>query len=717
MALTAVARLAHRGAASNDHSGDGAGVLTQIPRRLLAAEGAVGMFFLPQAGPALEQAVALIERALRELGMPVVRWREVPADPTALGPLARASRPAVRQAFVEAPPNWGGDEDAWERRLYLARRAIERRAAEEGVAPLYVCSLSCRTVVYKALLTGTELPTFYPDLRSPRFETAIAVFHQRYSTNTLPSWPLAQPFHLLAHNGEINTLWGNRNAMRAREARLPEALRPIIWSGGSDSASLDNALELLVRSGRDPVHALMMLVPEAWEGAADVDPTLRSFYEFHAPLMEPWDGPAALAFSDGVIVGSAVDRNGLRPCRYKVTRSRLVIACSEVGVADLDPADVVESGRLGPGELLVVDTRRDAVLHSAEVKHEVAGRYPYHRWASRVSSDLVAGGSDSEPALAPQDLVPRQRAFGYGFEDLRHVLEPMASSGADAIWSMGDDTPIPPLSRTGPSVYAYVRQRFAQVTNPAIDPLRESGVMSLAMYLGRRGSLLAPPPLQRLPAQPLLRLEHPILLDREMAAVRRTPQFLVATLSAVWDAEAGPEGLAPALDRLCREAIRAARRGGRGGGGGGAPRRSSSATATQTRATRPSRCSSRSAPCTSGCSRPGSVRGWRWWPKRETRGTSIISPRCSATAPKRCTRGWPCSRRGPAKTRRPRSGPPRRRACSRSSPRWGSAPCGLTPAPSCSRRSASAPWSWTAASRAPCPRSAGSDSPSSRRMC
>jgi glutamate synthase (ferredoxin) len=558
MALTAVARLAHRGAASNDRSGDGAGVLTQIPRRLLAPDGALGMFFLPLPIAARNQAVALIERALQELGMPVLSWREVPVDPTALGPLARASRPAVLQAVL-APPSPPLEEETWERRLYLARRMIERRAAETGVAPLYVCSLSCRTVVYKALLTGTELPAFYPDLRSPLFETAIAVFHQRYSTNTLPSWPLAQPFHLLAHNGEINTLWGNRNAMRAREATFPKALTSVIWEAGSDSASLDNALELLVRGGggRDPLHALMMLVPEAWEGAPDLDPALRSFYEFHAPLMEPWDGPAALAFSDGVIAGSAVDRNGLRPCRYKITSSRLVIACSEVGVADLDPADVVESGRLGPGELLVVDTKRGAVLHSAAAKREVAGRYPYERWATRVACDVAVRGDAPEPALPPHDLVTRQRAYGYSFEDLRHVVEPMAQAGADAIWSMGDDTPIAPLSRTGPCVYAYVRQRFAQVTNPAIDPLRESGVMSLWMYLGRRGALLT----HHLPPQPLLRLTHPILLDPEMAAVCRAPGFLVATLSAVWDAEAGADGLSPALDHLCRDAIRDARRG------------------------------------------------------------------------------------------------------------------------------------------------------------
>jgi glutamate synthase (ferredoxin) len=556
MALTAVARLAHRGAASNDRSGDGAGVLTQIPWPLLGGEGALGMFFLPPTSPAREQAVALIERALRELGMPVQRWREVPVDPTALGPLARASRPAVLQAILASPAS-ALDEEAWERQLYVARRVIERRAEAAGVAPLFVCSLSCRTVVYKALLTGTELPAFFPDLRSPLYETAIAVFHQRYSTNTLPSWPLAQPFHLLAHNGEINTLWGNRNAMRAREATFPKEVKPVVWEGGSDSASLDNALELLVRSGRGPVHALMMLVPEAWERATDLDPALRGFYEFHAPLMEPWDGPAALAFTDGVIAGSALDRNGLRPCRYKITKGRLVVACSEVGVVDLDPADVIESGRLGPGELLVVDTARDVVLHSAQAKAEVAGRYPYAQWASRMTGDLAAVVAAAEATLPAPEVLQRQRAFGYGFEDLRLVLEPMASTGHDAIWSMGDDTPIAPLSRTGPSVYTYLRQRFAQVTNPAIDPLRESGVMSLVMYLGRRGSLLK----QRPAAFPLLRIEHPVLLDDDMAGLRGAPGFLVATLSATWEAATGPQGLAPALKRLCREATRAVRRG------------------------------------------------------------------------------------------------------------------------------------------------------------
>src|SRR6266567_235539 len=325
MALTAVARLAHRGAASNDKSGDGAGVLTQIPDRLLGVgpveRVALGMFFLPQAGPARDIAIDLIETVLVSLGMSVLGWRVVPVNGDVLGPLAAASQPTIRQVFI-GPPSGPANAQVWERRLYLARRVIERRAASAGL-PVFVCSLSCRTVVYKALLVGTELPGFYADLESPLFETGIAVFHQRYSTNTMPAREpaLAAP------------AW----------ERDVELLKPVIWADGSDSTSLDNAFELLVRSGRDPVHALMMLLPEAWERIPDMDPALRSFYEYHAGLMEPWDGPAALAFSDGIVAGSALDRNGLRPCRYKVTRDNVVVAASEVGVVDLDPSGVVES--------------------------------------------------------------------------------------------------------------------------------------------------------------------------------------------------------------------------------------------------------------------------------------------------------------------------------------------------------------------------------------
>ncbi len=567
-ALTAVARLAHRGAASNDRSGDGAGVLTQIPHRLLGVgpveRVALGMFFLP--AQRTDEAIDVIESALVSLGMSVLGWRVVPVDAGVLGPLAAANQPVIRQVFV-GPPQGPANAQAWERRLYLARRVIERRAASAALE-LFCCSLSCRTVVYKALLVGTELPGFYADLRSPLFQTGIAVFHQRYSTNTLPSWPLAQPFRLLAHNGEINTLWGNRNAMLAREPALAapawerdvELLKPVIWADGSDSASLDNALELLVRSGRDPVHALMMLLPEAWERVADLHPALRSFYEYHAGLMEPWDGPAALAFTDGILAGSALDRNGLRPCRYKVTSDNIVVAASEVGVVDLDPASVVESGRLGPGDLLVVDTLRNVVLRSADAKLEVAQRCPYRRWTARVVRRLPSEVPARGPALPAEELAARQHAFGYSHEDLKFVITPMAAEGKDAIWSMGDDTPIAPLSRVPQNLYAYLRQRFAQVTNPAIDPLREELVMSLAMYLGRRGSLLA----QRPGGRTLLRIEHPILLAEEMAALRRAGAgggAELTTLSAVWEAAAGPAELERAIEKLTQAAVIAARRG------------------------------------------------------------------------------------------------------------------------------------------------------------
>src|SRR5438094_749020 len=570
-ALQALARVAHRGAAATDNSGDGAGLLTQIPSQLFyrdaASRGlpleadqpfAVGVFFLPTEHAALGRAIAIIDAVLREGGLPILGWRDVPIDAAVLGDSARATCPTIRQAFIAAPADGRTDAAAWERALYVARRTIERRIADAGpeVQPFFVCSLSCRTLVYKALLTGTQLPAFFPDLKSPDYETAIAVFHQRYSTNTSPSWPLAQPFHLLAHNGEINTLWGNRKPMRARGPRRASAvwgetidsLEPVIWAEGSDSTSLDNAVELLVRSGRDPVHALMMLVPEAHSGATEMEPALRGFYEFHECLVEPWDGPAALAFSDGVIAGSALDRNGLRPCRYKITRDGLVIAGSEVGLVDITPSDVIESGSLGPGELLVVDTRRKAILHNAEAKREVARRRPYARWAAKSIRPLRPTG----PAAAgPEtEIVTRQLAFGWSFEDVRYVLEPMGGEGQDAVWSMGDDTPIPPLARVPPGLYAYLRQRFAQVTNPPIDPLRETLVMSLRMHLGRRGSLLADRP----SGLRLVRNEHPVLLENEMAALRGLVGAQAVALDATWQAAGGPESLCAALEALCRTA-------------------------------------------------------------------------------------------------------------------------------------------------------------------
>src|SRR5437764_14256821 len=575
LALQALARVAHRGAAATDRSGDGAGLLTQIPAPLFYREAAsrgialapgqpfaVGAFFLPREHDALGCATSIIEEVLQGEGLPVLAWRDVPLDVNELGAGARRSCPTIRQAIVAAPVERGRfDETTWERSLYLARRTIERRIADAGpgLDPFFVCSLSCRTLVYKALLTGTQLARFFPDLASSDYETAIAIFHQRYSTNATSGCPRAQPFRLLAHNGEINTLWGNRNAMRAREPALAsplwgenvDRLKPVIWAEGSDSTSLDNALELLVRSGRDPVHALMMLVPEAHEGAVEMPPALRGFYEFHECVVEPWDGPAALAFSDGVMVGSALDRNGLRPCRYKVTRDGLVVAGSEVGLVDLDPASVVESGRLGPGELLVVDTRRKAVLHNAEAKREVARRRPYARWAAKSIRPLRPTAAVADPGLSAEiDLVTPQLAFGWSFEDLRYVLEPMGGEGQNAVWSMGDDTPIPPLARVPPGMYGYLRQRFAQVTNPPIDPLRETLVMSLRMHLGRRGSLFADRPT----GLRLVRNEHPVLLENEMAALGTLVGAQAVKLDATWQAASGPDALCAALDALCRSA-------------------------------------------------------------------------------------------------------------------------------------------------------------------
>ncbi len=577
MALEAVARVAHRGAASTDNSGDGAGLLTQIPHRLFYRDSyrlglhlqpglpfGVGVFFLPSSAEALAASVKLIESVLTGDGIPILGWREVPTNPNALGPTALESCPVIRQVLVGRPA-LATDEDAWERALYLARREMERRARTANLPEFYACSLSCRTVVYKALLTGTQLPAFFTDFRYPEYESAIAVFHQRYSTNTLPSWPLAQPFRLLAHNGEINTLWGNRNAMTMRQPMLAsplwgskiERLRDVIWAEGSDSASLDNTMELLVRSGRDPVHTAMMTVPQAWEKYSDLDPAVKAFYEYHQCVLEPWDGPAALAFTDGVIAGAAVDRNGLRPCRYKVRSDGLVVAGSEVGLVDLDPREVVACGKVGPGEVLVIDTRRGEVIRNLDAKRRVAAQRPYARWVARYMATLVPDPTRVPPTHTGESLLRLQRMFGYGAEDLRLVLEPMGSTGGDPVWSMGDDTPIPPLAAVPQSLYAYFRQRFAQVTNPPIDSLRESMVMSLRMHLGRRGS----PLLERPSYARMLRLEHPILLAEEMTALRNVAGFSTVTLDAVWDPGKGTAGLRPALTALRRAAERAARRG------------------------------------------------------------------------------------------------------------------------------------------------------------
>ncbi len=579
LALEAAARLAHRGASATDLSADGAGVLTQIPRRLfiLAASRqglhlpadaslAIGMFFLPTQPELLALATRVVDEVLAADGLPLLGWRDVPVRPEVLGKSAREAMPRIRQVLMGRPAG-PVDDEAWERQLYLARREMEHRAEALGLESFYICSMSCRTLVYKGLFTGGQLADFYPDLRDPAFESAIAVFHERYATNTLPRWELAQPFRMLGHNGEINTLWGNRNAMAMRAGLLDSPqfgdkgtrLRDPIRPRGSDSASLDNALELLVRAGRSPVHAAMMLVPQAWEKYPDVEPAVKAFYEYHQCVIEPWDGPAALAYSDGVQVAVSLDRNGLRPCRYKIRADGMVVAGSEVGIVDFDPRDVVESGKLGPGGVLLVDTAGRRIVRNLAAKREVATRRPYARWISQHMATLPTQDG-VEPLIKPSaQLRATQLMFGYGHEDLRLILEPMATTAAEVVWSMGDDTPLAVLSHQSPPLYSYIRQRFAQVTNPPIDSLRESMVMSLRMHLGQRGS----PLVEKSSYARMLRIEHPVLLPEEMELLRNFPGFKAVTLDATWPARSRPEALEAALDGLCRRAEAAALKGAR----------------------------------------------------------------------------------------------------------------------------------------------------------
>jgi len=550
LGLDALARLAHRGGLDADgKSGDGAGILLQIPRRLVGEGVAVVAIFEWD-----DRARGVVGRAVEAEGMHVSGWRPVPIDESALGPHAAATRPGVWQCLVA---DAGLDTDEWERRLYRARRRAERVAEAEGVA-MYVVSSSARTVVYKGLMAGTALAAFYPDLRDARCESRIAVFHQRYSTNTLPDWRLAQPFRMLAHNGEINTITGNRAWMRAREAYLEPELRGAIAAGGSDSASLDNALELLVHRGWEVSEALMTLVPDAWEGRGDLPSEVRDFYRYQSIRFEPWDGPAALAFSDGVVVGAALDRNGLRPMRWQRTVDGIVAAASEAGAVALAPHRVVERARLGPGEMLLVDTRDGSVLRDADAKRRAATRHDYGMLADRILVPLERHHATVEEV---DDLAAQQALHGWGSEDVKFVVESMAETGVEPVYSMGDDIPIAPLGRTPRRMFGYLRQRFAQVTNPPIDSVREKAVMSLRVLLGARPGALEPEggvdrELLRShhPAVPLtgglLELESPLLGSAELKRVLEQATVLDASY-------AEDESLGEALSRLCGEAAAA----------------------------------------------------------------------------------------------------------------------------------------------------------------
>ena len=581
-ALEAVANLTHRGAVSADgKTGDGAGVLTQIPHRLFApdlqrlgvrvarhTDLGVGMIFLPRESGRQARARAIIEETIIAEGLVLFGWRKVPVATSALGDEAARTRPQIEQVLIGRPERLGAAE--FERQLYLARNVIERRWTEAGLEDAYIPSFSHHAVVYKGMFIAPQLPRFYPDLQDPQFETALAVFHQRYSTNTFPSWPLAQPFRLLAHNGEINTLWGNVNWMRARQADLRSPfwrermadLLPVIQPGGSDSAMLDNVLDLVTHSGRDLLHAMMMLVPEAWESIAEMPAELRAFYEFHAGLSEPWDGPAALAFTDGRVVGATLDRNGLRPARYTITDDGLVVVASEVGVIDLDLERVVEKGRLGPGRMVAVDTAAGRILTNDTIKTERAARRPYGAWVSagRVRLETVPRGEGADGPRAdgaapgtPERhlaLLRALTAFGYSQEEATRILQPMWKDAVEPVWSMGDDTPLAVLSSRPRLLYNYVKQRFAQVTNPPIDPLRERLVMSLRTLVGGRGNFLEEGPEHAR----LIELPSPLLTNAQLADLRAIEGGCSRTLPAVFPVAQGVEGLERAVIHLCDEA-------------------------------------------------------------------------------------------------------------------------------------------------------------------
>ena len=490
--------LEHRGAIGGDgKTGDGAGMLVQIPDDFfrnrvsfeLPAAGAygAGMLFLPANGEKRKKAFNLVNAAIEAEKCRCLGWREVPADPDCLGETARSIMPSIWQVFVAAGDFYG---ETLERKCYVLRKQIEFRALREGfpLEELYCSSLSCKTIVYKGMFVAPQFSTFYPDLQDKRFISALALVHQRYSTNTFPSWPLAQPFRRIAHNGEINTIRRNINNMAARESNISspyfgeelEKCIPVVNPDLSDSAVFDNVFELLSLGGRSMEHTMMMMVPEAFGTKFHISQDKRAFFEYHAAIMEPWDGPAAVSYTDGRLIGAVIDRNGLRPCRYVVSKSGYMVLASEVGVVETPPDDVREKGRLGPGRMILVDTESGRVIKDNEIKSRISRSKPYRRWVEQNGIELRGLFQVPGPVGVDEEtLISRQRAFGYTLEDFKMIIAPMVNTSQEPLGSMGNDAAPAVLSDQPVLLYDYFRQLFAQVTNPPIDPYRENLVMSL----------------------------------------------------------------------------------------------------------------------------------------------------------------------------------------------------------------------------------------------
>ena len=573
--LTSLCNLEHRGATgAEENTGDGAGILVQIPDAFLrdvldetlppAGHFAVGNVFLPADPAAADAAVSWVDKICVEEGLTVLAWRELPIDPSMIGATALAAMPTFRQLLIASSD---GKESGivLDRRAFIARKRIEHEVlGDDGGACVYLPSLSSRTMVYKGMLTTPQLGEFFPDLADERFDSALALVHSRFSTNTFPSWPLAHPYRYVAHNGEINTVQGNQNWMRARESMLAsdlfpggrdalERIFPICTPGASDTARLDEALELLHLGGYSLPHAMLMMIPEAWENHQHMDPAVRDFYRFHACMMEPWDGPASVTFTDGTVVGAVLDRNGLRPSRYWVCDDGLVVMASEVGTLDIDPERVVKKGRLRPGRMFLIDTSQGRIIDDEEIKSQLAAEHPYGEWLDagiRRLDDLPEVFHVTESS---RDVLREQQTFGYTHEEIKILIEPMARAGIEALGSMGTDTPIAVLSDRSRLLYDYFTQLFAQVTNPPLDAIREELVTSVGRHIGPEGNVLEP----TAESCHLLELPHPILDNVSLNKIHHIeeadPRFKARTVRTLFPAFSGGDGMRRALERIRKE--------------------------------------------------------------------------------------------------------------------------------------------------------------------
>src|SRR5579862_6501070 len=587
-ALQILCNLEHRGAVGADpRAGDGAGILVQIPHAFFARKAkelgftlpeagsyAVGALFMPKEKAWRKVIQSIIADQIKAEQLTLLGWRDVPTDNVSLGETVKPTEPANMQVFIGRGAHIK-DEVEFERRLYILRKSISQaiyQRRDRGMAGYYPCSMSCRTVIYKGMFLADQLGKYYPDLHEPDFESALALVHQRFSTNTFPTWSLAHPYRMIAHNGEINTLRGNNNWMAARQASVSSKhfgddinkLWPISYEGQSDTACFDNALEFLVMGGYPLAHAVMMMIPEAWAGNPLMDEERRAFYEYNAALMEPWDGPAAIAFTNGRQIGATLDRNGLRPARYIVTRDDRIIMASEVGVLPIPEEDIVTKWRLQPGKMLLVDLEEGRLIPDDELKATLSRRHPYKQWLDRTQMVLEDLPPVAEAApISNLSLLDRQQAFGYTQEDLKILMTPMATTGEEAVGSMGNDTPISALSQRSKLLFTYFKQNFAQVTNPPIDPIREELVMSLVSIIGPRPNLFD---LEGMSKTKRLEVHQPILTNADLEKIRSISKvaeshFKSITLDTTWPAEAGAAGMEAALGSLCREADAAVRDG------------------------------------------------------------------------------------------------------------------------------------------------------------